>query len=116
MSHKTESRRCSQCRELKPVTEFYTGFGRCKKCVAAYYAAYRAANKKKLVAYDAAYKAAHREQLKVYHAAYYAANRERIAARKAALYYARKKQRANSPRHAAKRGRAHTTRSASGAS
>jgi hypothetical protein len=97
MSHKTQSRRCRQCRQLKPATEFNTGFAWCKKCVSAYNAAYYAANKKKLAVYYAAHKAAHRKRLNVYYAAYYAANRKRIVARKAALYYARKKQRAGSP-------------------
>jgi hypothetical protein len=101
---------------LKPVTEFHAGFTRCKKCVSAYNAAYRAANQKKLAAYNLAHKAAHRERLNDYYAAYYAVNRKRIAARKVALYYARKKQRTDSPAGAAKRGRAHTIPSASAAS
>jgi hypothetical protein len=105
MSHKIQSRRCRQCHQLKPVTEFNAGFAWCKKCVSAYNAAYYAANKKKLAAYYAAYKAAHRKRLNVYYAAYYAANRKRIVARKAAFYYARKKQRAGSPAGAAKKGR-----------
>ena len=53
MSHKTQSRRCRQCRQLKPVTEFHAGFAHCKKCVSAYNAAYRAANKKKLADFAA---------------------------------------------------------------
>jgi hypothetical protein len=116
MSHKIQSWRCRQCRQLKPVTEFNAGFAWCKKCVSAYNAAYYAANKKKLAAYYAAYKAAHRKRLNVYYAAYYAANRKRIVARKAALYYARKSSAPVPPPALRKRGRAHTTPSAPGAS
>ena len=95
---------CSKCKAEKPLTEFGkqsdTADGlkaNCKTCRAAY----NAANRDKLAAYNAAYYAANRESVMAaaarcreaspdkcaaYQEAYQAANRERLAAYKAAYY------------------------------
>lgn len=78
---------CSKCKAIKQLKEFSKSkVGKdgvrqqCKACMAAYNAAYRAANRETI----AAYYAANRENKSASQSAWYSANREAIAARYAA--------------------------------
>ena len=59
-------KQCSKCHQLKPVGECVVGRAQCKKCIAAYLAAYRATHRDERRAYKAAYYATHRDEILAY--------------------------------------------------
>ena len=96
-SEQEESKRCSKCKEVKPVSEFNKrkdskdGYRNdCKECVAARKAKYYEANKEKIKAKHAKYRAANRDKLAAYHAEYRAANKDKIAEYQSEYYAANK--------------------------
>lgn len=85
---KFEMKYCGMCCRTKEFSDFHKRGnrlqGRCWECVAAYNAAYRAANPEKIAAQKAAYNTANRAKIAAQQSAYRAANQEKIAAKNAA--------------------------------
>lgn len=103
-----QTKRCSKCGRILPITEFNKSksmkdgrFCYCKDCSKelkkAYYAkhrgeilkkaaTYRANNKEKIAEYQAEWRANNKEKKAAYNAEYRANNKEKIAARKAEYY------------------------------
>ena len=81
-----EQKRCSNCGELKPLSEFHKHRGRkdglrsqCKTCCLAYATRYREANREELAAFHRRYREAHPEKCAASDKRWYEANRERDA-------------------------------------
>lgn len=79
------TKQCSNCKEVKPVTEFYkdkkSKYGlrcSCKSCDRLQKKQYRKANKKKLTERNKQYYEANKERLLEYRKQYYEANKENI--------------------------------------
>ena len=90
-----ETKRCTKCGEVKPVSEFHKKKrardgrqARCKACVKAYAAEWYVRNRERINERNAAWDAANRERRREVNSAWHAKNREHVAERKAAYYSA----------------------------